>query len=1333
MKDFSLSLLSRGCGQVIQTQMDSQGGRIEVCFEPEDYFNWKSQQPELRLSDSGRIRCGVEPAPPKTYSTRKGPLLLYSADLALPANPDGTDRKRQGCQHSAQEAELQMRTLRDLTGAILAYDRKQVKYDGRNAHPYLPPSSSHPQVPPINHLSQTWHPRISSCDSPPDAVHNHSRVQPVTPNSTPCHLGDEAGFYLRRTPYMVHNSPLPPIPEGAVKNWGETDPLLSSEENHKIPLPEDLEDQTKNLHLKILLETARVQMSPIPETERVEWGSNSGNTRDQQKEPVVHHVTGCTGYQGADGKCSVTGAGKAADGPCPLKTAFVDSSWTCSRLSHVTYYGGHLSGARLGHTCVQDRKGGAASDSYFSTVHLPPIGPLLKTSGPLLKPRPLVWSGPERGDTKVMKSDVPMELDKQGETIHLPPLCDSNVTMEASAHKHPPSPRIPIRRCSQRELHKKMLLLPLLGHDHNGVEDFFEESTPDEENAKIGDSNRVSSPTAVIQPTNREPSPTPVTHPKNRGSSPTPIIHPKELDLECLGLPEPGEEDVSLGVLPPLGGRKGPGKQSSMALYRQEPLDPHDLCDPHNLQTGSVRGSLPVELREWQKGNAVGTLIMGPDGEIIQLSFWGPAAGAEGQQVLDDITGETELKASEVIQEQPWTFLLQTDTGSVINVPHAQKSPSFPNKQCGLQDEDRKARSHIQKDGEEDETLHPVHEEQCPVLKRAMETPPAVTPINDEVEEDEEGIPSVNTTYVNHTNTHTGQQGTGEIKEGTKTLQPETQKSARGPLSREEAINTDTLTPGLSTGEGKTIGSALSDMQDPKTTNGSLRRPKSQYTQEQVQTSLDVDSKEAKRIRADQKVEGDTKSRKKEVREDWPLGKSLTQETADPNVSMKKTKGSKEKSENISSLQAKKKKKIKQRAQFVVGKARESVLERPAEERMDRAGAKKKLDMVKPDAVAKDKEQQQESRSSSSILGKNMNDDGLPRVKLHTPASHSDRVNGPDRPCSSDCLTEAACPDPLNASTASMKSQSSAASLTKSQSPAASMMKSRSPVPSITDSQLSLKATTREPPHVHLVNLDASSNIDGGGGKVMTRREQQEAERAARAEQRRMEVERKRAQRDEQRKRQQEKEEREERLKQELLEEQQRRAEELRLRKLREQEEKQQQEEQEKEHWRREQAEREKERKRQEEKKRQMERFLKMRQEEEERRAAELERLRVEEEAHREEERRRLLQMEESERQAYLLQRQKEEAQRRLEEEERKRREEEAALARQEAMLQLARQRAALEQKLKFHCGVLAEGEALSLTQSISRPWVYSYFRLLKLLGLHRPTTALEGSASETP
>lgn len=29
---------------------------------------------------------------------------------------------------------------------------------------------------------------------------------------------------------------------------------------------------------------------------------------------------------------------------------------------------------------------------------------------------------------------------------------------------------------------------------------------------------------------------------------------------------------------------------------------------------------------------------MGPDGEIIQLSFWGSEADADGQQLLDDIT-----------------------------------------------------------------------------------------------------------------------------------------------------------------------------------------------------------------------------------------------------------------------------------------------------------------------------------------------------------------------------------------------------------------------------------------------------------------------------------------------------------------------------------------------------------------------------------------------------------------------------------------------------------------------------------------------------------------------
>ncbi|KAL0183994.1 hypothetical protein M9458_019690, partial [Cirrhinus mrigala] len=39
--------------------------------------------PLLRLTSSGRFFGGLDPVPPKTYSTRRGPLILYSEDLAL--------------------------------------------------------------------------------------------------------------------------------------------------------------------------------------------------------------------------------------------------------------------------------------------------------------------------------------------------------------------------------------------------------------------------------------------------------------------------------------------------------------------------------------------------------------------------------------------------------------------------------------------------------------------------------------------------------------------------------------------------------------------------------------------------------------------------------------------------------------------------------------------------------------------------------------------------------------------------------------------------------------------------------------------------------------------------------------------------------------------------------------------------------------------------------------------------------------------------------------------------------------------------------------------------
>ncbi|XP_058509051.1 trichohyalin [Solea solea] len=242
--------------------------------------------------------------------------------------------------------------------------------------------------------------------------------------------------------------------------------------------------------------------------------------------------------------------------------------------------------------------------------------------------------------------------------------------------------------------------------------------------------------------------------------------------------------------------------------------------------------------------------------------------------------------------------------------------------------------------------------------------------------------------------------------------------------------------------------------------------------------------------------------------------------------------------------------------------------------------------------------------------------------------------------------------------------------------------------------------------------------------KLKKSQEEQAALRLAqRAERRRQEVERKRKEREEEERKQQEREQMEERMKGELEEERRKRAEELRLKKVAEEEERRRREEEEQMRARQEQARRESERRRQEDRRRQVERLQKMREEEEQRKKAELERLQLEEQRRQEEESRMLQEMDEGERFEYLRRKEQEEEERRNREEERKRREEEAALrAAEEARLQaqkLLREMALLQQHLTFKRDLALEAGGLENTQGISRPWIYSYFSLLQLLGLN--------------
>ncbi|XDA72835.1 hypothetical protein R6Z07F_003113 [Ovis aries] len=166
---FTLSLLSRGHGKLVQ---DKQ--KLEVYFEPEDYLNWKSPEDYILVrkpQDEGNADQHTWSLfLPKTFSTRKGALILYSEGLAISAWTPEEKRKGpyrpKGCR---KRPDLELRTLQDLKEAILAYGRRQREQD-RAWQPYLhfrsqPESQGLRQIQPgysakryLRGLLRTWPP-----------------------------------------------------------------------------------------------------------------------------------------------------------------------------------------------------------------------------------------------------------------------------------------------------------------------------------------------------------------------------------------------------------------------------------------------------------------------------------------------------------------------------------------------------------------------------------------------------------------------------------------------------------------------------------------------------------------------------------------------------------------------------------------------------------------------------------------------------------------------------------------------------------------------------------------------------------------------------------------------------------------------------------------------------------------------------------------------------------------------------------------------------------------------------------------------------------------------
>ncbi|XP_019491290.1 PREDICTED: uncharacterized protein KIAA2012 homolog isoform X2 [Hipposideros armiger] len=139
---FTLSLLSRGHGKLVQNKQ-----KLEVYFEPEDYLNWKSPEDYVLISkpqdDGNPTQHTWSLFLPKTFSTRKGALILYSEGLAISAW--APEERIKGSYHPKghkKRLDLELHTLQDLKEAILAYGRRQ-DTSIENHHPIRASKESH--------------------------------------------------------------------------------------------------------------------------------------------------------------------------------------------------------------------------------------------------------------------------------------------------------------------------------------------------------------------------------------------------------------------------------------------------------------------------------------------------------------------------------------------------------------------------------------------------------------------------------------------------------------------------------------------------------------------------------------------------------------------------------------------------------------------------------------------------------------------------------------------------------------------------------------------------------------------------------------------------------------------------------------------------------------------------------------------------------------------------------------------------------------------------------------------------------------------------------------
>ncbi|GAA6219138.1 uncharacterized protein LOC108872809 [Lates japonicus] len=608
MKDLSLSLLSRGCGRLVSSNKNNgrHNGRLDVCFTPQDYYIWKSQESLLRLSNSGRLIVEPESTLPKTYSTRRGPLLLYSQDLVTVETSyesGAGNRKKRVVQQYNKQVEQQLSRLKELTAAILSYSNIQFT-SSRPAPPLFPPR----YFPPVPDLC---------CPSP----------LPIGPTRA---------------------QPNPDLHVQTNPQW------LPAEENTEQleNLPEDKEEEPcsrTRVRLDLFLQIPYASKAPTPQTEPQPWVHYVAISPEEPVEPQAylemslqhsessqrtetnHHSTsGELHHPNMDCVHDV-----ADDQDCSIRT---NSGTTSDKVNYERSSSGNRHG-RIVRLCGAEQQSNTEPET-------------ITTSGLFLPPLK-VGHGPCWEKTDGLREES-LDSDKHS-AQHLPPIAQCStvdpaqvIQYQTQQHAQPWAERDGFQpKENVNRPHQHPVFLPLL----------FPEKAEEISGKQRGGREKTERQYLKKQAAGQGGA--------GGGSGRLPS------EKGSMILLEPGKEPAPpVGVLGCVAGRKGPGKQSSFAFLQSRLLDSQDPCETSNANRGVVRGVLPLELRDLQNGESVGSLILGPDGEIIQLSLYNnsqdPSQGDDGtqQQALQVLSTEGE--------KLPWVILLQpehthTEAGVELN------------------------------------------------------------------------------------------------------------------------------------------------------------------------------------------------------------------------------------------------------------------------------------------------------------------------------------------------------------------------------------------------------------------------------------------------------------------------------------------------------------------------------------------------------------------------------------------------------------------------------------------------------------------------------------------